>query len=466
LSTVEEITTTAPAAPAVETLAQGIERAGSPVDLLRNSPARPTVFPVAPEFSNWRSEQLSWRRSCALLDQSHHMTDLFITGPDAVRLVSETGVNTFKNFTVGKAKQFIAVNAQGQLIGDAILFHLDENHLDLVGHPMVIDWVQFQAETGGYDVELERDGNSIVRPGNPTLYRYELQGPNALAIVEALTGGSVPDVKFFNMTDFTIADRRVRALRHGMAGQPGFELFGPWAEGEAVRDAILAAGEAFDLVPVGAKGYSSANLESGWVPAPLPAVFTSEDTADYRNWLTTARAGSLGGSFASEDIEDYYLTPYDLGYARSVSFDHEFIGRDALKERSENPGRSKVTLIWNAEDVAAAHATLFDPESLPAKYIDMPKARYALHHVDEVRRDGRHAGLSLDCGYVVNERAFVSLATLDDEHTANGTEVVVTWGEDPNSSKPQVEPHRQVGIRATVAPAPFLEYARSGYRAK
>ncbi|NIZ90903.1 aminomethyl transferase family protein [Kineosporiaceae bacterium B12] len=450
-------------APASETLAEGIARAGSAEQLLRHSPARPTVFPVTAEFSNWRSEQLSWRRSCALLDQSHHMTDLFLTGPDALRLLADTGVNSFARFAPGGAKQFVAVTEEGLLVGDAILFHLEQDHLDLVGHPMVIDWVQFHAETGGYRVQLQRDGNSIVRRGAPTLYRYELQGPTALAVVEQLIGGPVPEVRFFRTAEFEVAGHRVRALRHGMAGQPGFELFGPWAQGEAVHDAILRAGADHDLVEVGAKGYSTANLESGWVPAPLPAVFTSASTAAYRDWLPAARAGSLGGSFASPDIEDYSLSPDDLGYGRSVAFDHDFLGRSALEAvAAAPPRRRKVTLVWDRRDVAAAQATLFD-EELPAKFIELPKARYALHHVDEVRHEGAHAGLSLDCGYVANERSFLSLATVAAD-LADGSEVVVVWGEEPNSRKPQVEPHRQVEVRAVVAPAPFPGYASSRYR--
>ena len=78
------------------------------------------------------------------------------------------------------------------------------------------------------------------------------------------------------MADFTIAGRRVRGLRHGMAGQPGFELFGPWEDGDAVLDALLQAGADHGLVRVGAKAYSTANLGSGWVPAPLPALFCDD----------------------------------------------------------------------------------------------------------------------------------------------------------------------------------------------
>ena len=44
-----------------------------------------------------------------------------------------------------------------------------------------------------------------------------------------------------------------------------------------------------------------------------------------------------------------------------------------------------------------------------------------------------------------------------------GTEVTVVWGEHPVSAKPAVEEHRQVQIRAVVAPAPYD--ARDTYRA-
>ncbi|MDX2376099.1 aminomethyl transferase family protein [Microbacterium sp. LRZ72] len=454
----------ASAASAPESLAAAIDRVGGAVQLLRNAPAAPTVFPVTPEFSNWRSEQKSWRTSVALLDQSHHMTDLFLRGPDALRLLSDVGVNSFAKFGVDNAKQFIAVNHEGYLIGDAILFYLAEEEFDLVGHPMVIDWVQFHLEKGDYDATFERDGNSIVRPGNPALYRYELQGPNALALMERVTGAPVPPTKFFHMTTFTIDGLEVRSLRHGMAGQPGFELFGPWEQGERVRQAIIDAGAEFDLVLVGSKAYSSANLESAWVPSPLPAIFSGEGTQEYREWLPAARAGSLAGSLVSDDIEDYYITPYDIGYGRSVAFDHDFIGRAALERHAAAPPRTKVTLVWRPEDIAAAQATLLEP-GVPAKYIDFPKARYGLYQVDRVVKDGVDVGISHDCGYITNEHAFVSLASIELAHAEPGTEVTVIWGEEPNTNKPVVEPHRQIAIRATVEPAPYSAYARENYRA-
>jgi glycine cleavage system aminomethyltransferase T len=452
------------AAVGLESLEDAIQRVGDPITLLRNVPARPHTFPVAAEFTNWRSEQRSWRESCALLDQSHHMTDLFVRGPDALRLLSEHAVNTFATFEPGKAKQYIAVNQDGYLIGDGILLYLDEESFDLVGHPMVIDWVQYNLETGGYDATAERDDNSIVRPsGPPKLFRYELQGPTAVAIVEQVTGRPLPDIKFFTMGTFRIAGLDVRALRHGMAGQRGFELFGPWEHGERVRDSLMRAGEAFDLVPVGAKGYSTANLESGWVPAPFPAIFTGDETKGYRQWLTAAQAGSLGGSFQSDDVTDYYLTPFALGYRKTIAFDHDFVGREALERLVEQEHRTKVTLVWKGEDVASAFGTLF-ARGAKAKYMDLPKVRYALYQLDTVLSGDVQIGVSHDCGYISNEEALVSLASIDPAYADPGTEVTVVWGEEPNSTKPQVEPHTQVHIRATVAPAPYVRFARTRYR--
>ena len=129
------------------------------------------------EFSNWRDEQHAWRDTCCLFDQSHHMTDMYIKGPEALKLLSDLGVNSFATFAVDKAKQFVAVNHDGYVIGDAILFYLDEDLFNLVGRPSAHNWVQYHCETGGYDATIERDERSAVNPGTRKLYRYQIQGP-------------------------------------------------------------------------------------------------------------------------------------------------------------------------------------------------------------------------------------------------------------------------------------------------
>lgn len=451
-----------------ETLAQAIAREGSPVELLRNQNWPAFTFPVAPEFTNWRDEQRAWNTSVALMDQSHHMTQLFMDGADLIPLLQGISPNTFATFRPGVAKQLISVNKDGYLIGDGILFYNHEgpDGIVLVGHHILIDWVRFNIEKAqalGKDVRYRLDPNSHMRQGPPTFYRYELQGPHADRVMEKIFGGPPPAIKFFHIGDVQIAGKPVKALRHGMAGQPGFEFYGPWEDNEIVLDAIMEAGEEFDIRRVGAKAYSSSPLESGWVPTPFPAIF-DDDFAEYRDWLPAARIGSIGGSLSSADIHDFYMTPFDLGLGRSVRFDHDFHGREALEKIAEAPKRRKVTLIWNSSDVADVVRSQVEP-GVPAKYLDFPKARYGFYQMDEVQQDGRRVGISTDAGYVAYDQLYMSLATLDNE-VPEGAEVEVLWGEDPISRKHSVDQqHRQVRIRATVAPAPYHEYARTAYRA-
>ena len=231
-----------------ESLEEALQAARSPVERLRNSQIGPYAFPVVrAEFTNWRDEQRAWKETCALFDQSHHMTDLYVEGTDALKLFSDLGVNSFKNFKVNQAKQFVACNHNGYVIGDAILFYLDENKFNLVGRPPAANWVQFNLETRGYKASAERDERSAVNQGRRKAFRYQVQGPDALKVMEKVTGRPAPDIRFFNMSVITIAGRDVRALRHGMVGQPGWELFGPWEYGDEVRDAIVKAGQEYGI---------------------------------------------------------------------------------------------------------------------------------------------------------------------------------------------------------------------------
>jgi len=448
-------------------LEEKMQAAGGPVELTRNSQLGPYVYPKVPaEFTNWRDEQASWNETCALFDQSHHMTDLYLHGPDVIKLLSSLGVNTFENFKVDKAKQLVVCNPDGFVIGDGILFYLDTNSVMLVGRPSAHNWVQYHAETGGYDVEVSRDERTLVNPlGRRLVYRFQVQGPNALDVLTKANGGSLPEIKFFNMGELTIGGHTVRALHHGMSGAPGMELFGPWEEGEDVRTALVEAGQEFGLKEVGSRVYATNTLESGWIPSPLPAIFTGDELEPYREWLPAEGyegTGSLGGSFYSDDVTDYYLTPHDLGYWPFVRFDHDFIGREALEAIADAPRRKKVTLAWNGEDVARAIGSMFQKGDA-AKYIDFPLSNYSTWPYDSVLDDGNVVGVSTFSGYSYNERTMLSLAIVDVDIPL-GAEVTLVWGEqDGGSARPVVERHAQTEFRAIVSPCPYAEVARTSY---
>ena len=397
------------------------------------------------------------------------MTDLYIEGDDALKLFSDLGINSFKNFKVNQAKQFVACKYDGYVIGDAILFFLDKNRLNLVGRPSAHNWVEYNLQTKGYKARASRDERSAANRGQRKAFRFQIQGPFAVQVMEKVTGKSVPDIRFFHIDAFTIAGHSIRALRHGMVGQPGWELFGPWEVAEEIRDAIIGVGRQYGIRQVGARAYPTSCLESGWIPSPLPAIYTGEDMKEYREWLPSngyEANASLGGSFYSDDIRDYYLTPYDLGYGAFVKFDHEFVGRVALEKLKNTQPRKKVTLVWNAQDLTRVfQSSLFVTGRDVLKYIDFPLANYSTLPYDKVLKNESVIGLSTYTGYTYNERAMISLAVVDNEHATPGTEVTIVWGEEGGgSSKPTVERHAQCHIRATVHDVPYAEVARLAYR--
>jgi len=117
---------------AFKNLEEKIKASGNIVDMMRNSQIGAYVYPVvAPEFANWRDEQRAWKETCVLFDQTHHMVNLLVEGPDALKLISHLSTNSFKNFTVDKAKQMAPVNYNGQVIGDGTVAPGEEDHARL-----------------------------------------------------------------------------------------------------------------------------------------------------------------------------------------------------------------------------------------------------------------------------------------------------------------------------------------------
>ena len=454
-----------------KTLEAVMQAAGNPVRMLRNSKIGAYVYPVVPnEFTNWRDEQRGWRETAVLFDQSHHMAEITVKGPDALKLCSYLTINSFANFQPDRAKQMVPCSYDGYVIGDGILFYLDRDELLFVGRAPTVNWIQFHAETGGYKVEVVRDDRSPSHPRGKLVmrrhYRYQIQGPKAAQILAKLNGGPLPEVKFFTMDRINIGGQPVRCLRHGMAGEPGLEIWGPYEQYDEIREIILAAGAEFGLVQVGARAYSTNTLESGWIPSPLPAVYSGEKMRPYREWLPATgyeATGSIGGSFVSDNIEDYYLTPHALGYGPFVKFDHEFIGREALEKRAREPQRKKVTFEWNAEDVARIYQSLFDPALPNYKYMDIPNFNYASSSYDSVMKGGRVVGFSMFGGCSFNERRVLSLGVVDPEIQV-GDVLTLVWGEENGGTeKSTVERHTQTEVRVKVAPTPYAKDAREGY---
>jgi glycine cleavage system aminomethyltransferase T len=447
-----------------ETLEQKIRRTGNPARMLRSNPAGFHTFPsVKPEYTSWQDEQEAWEKTAVLFDQSWHMIDVYFDGPDVKRLFSDVGVNSFATFGAGKAKQLVACTEDGYLVGDAILFGWSDYRYSLVGAPMLPHWVQSHAERGSYDLEVTRDDWTHDNKGDRLLFRYQLQGPLAWEIVRKAAGGPVDHIKFFNIGEFTIAGVPVRALNHTMSGIPGHELTGlemtgPFERRDAVLEALLSAGEEFGLRQGGGVSYPTTSLESGWVGQYVPGFFTGDGVRSHREWLKGTDfegTAALGGSYVSDDIRDYYLTPWELGYGRVIRFDHDFTGRAALEQMAERPHRQKAWLIWNDEDATRVMASSLFSGDHRTKQLRIPLANYVTWQYDEVRAGDRLVGVTNRTGYTVNIGRLVSVAMIDEAEARDGAEMTITWGEpDGGASHPTTDRHVQTTVRATISTQP------------
>ncbi|GAB4260952.1 MAG: aminomethyltransferase family protein [Pararhodobacter sp.] len=448
---------------------------GNAVSMLRNSRIGMYVYPVvAPEFNNWRDEQRAWRESAVLFDQTHHMDELIVEGPDATAFLAHHGINSFSNFGLNRAKHFVPVTPNGHVVGDHIIFREREDKYILVGRAPTANWLKFCAAIGKWSVRLTHDPRSNSRPDGErvirTHYRFQIQGPDAPKIFEKMNGGPIPDIKFFHVDWINIGGRRVQALRHGMSGAPGLEVWGPYADKHYIQSTILQAARdaGVNLVQCGSRAYSTNTLESGWIPSPLPGIYTGDGMLkEYREWLgpdSYEAVGSIGGSFVSDNIEDYYVNPFELGYDFYIGWKKDdFVGKAALEKiKAEGPKRKKVTFEWNRDDVLKVIASAFE-QGTPYKWIDFPQPNYASTSADMVVNEaGKMVGMSMFNGYSFNERCLLSLGVVD-TNVKVGDVLTLKWGEPEPTGKTSTETHRQADIRVRVSPTPYSAEARTNY---
>jgi vanillate/3-O-methylgallate O-demethylase len=394
-----------------------------------------------PEYTDWLDESLSWKESCYIGDWSFLWERRF-RGPDALRLFSDISVNSFASFVVGQSKHVIHTTEAGKVIHEGILTRLAEDELMLFGRGTF--WADYNLRHGDYDAESEADD----------WFNLQVSGPNALFVCEKAAGRQLRDVKFMHTAEIEIAGRKVWALRQGMAGEVGYELQGPTEYAREIYDAIVEAGQEFGIRRLGGRAVFINHLEACFptiITDYLPAIFDpelEEYLGEFRAAMPPyASTFNIAGSFEGDHVGAWYRSPVELGWANRIKFDHDFLGREALRQEVEQPRRVMRTLVWNAEDVLDVHASLFR-DGDPYTFMDMPRDQRGFMWADRVTRNDEEIGVSTSRGYSYYFRKMLSLCTIDVAHADPGTDVTVVWGE---PAGPQKE------IRAKVAPAPYKQ---------
>lgn len=450
-------------------LEQRVSEWESPAKMLQNSPyGEGFVFPVKARWTNLIDELESWRKTATMFDQSRHMFELYVKGPDLQKLLNCVAVNNFEKFGRDQAKQIVCVNNDGYLISDAIIFGLEDDEAVIVGRPCAPMWIQFQAETGGYNVTCRQDHPGWEDPANPrTNFRFEIMGPKALDILNDVNEGGPLQTKFFKMGYITIAGIECRTLCHNMGGENGLEIWGPIKHFKTVEAALEEAGKPHGMLRGGARAYSSTAIESGWFSSPLPAIYSGEDMKAYREWIPEMSyegLGSVSGSFQPENVSDYYLTPFELGYDRMIRYDHDFIGREALEKMKDKPHRKKVIYKWSKESVLNIYAGYLEEGTMPL-FMEMPSAECAWQPYDRVEKNGKLVGISGYPVYSANERAWLSCGIIEPELAEAGNTATLIWGEpDGGTNKPSIHHHRQVEVEVEICNWPIHDSSRESYR--
>jgi vanillate/3-O-methylgallate O-demethylase len=392
-----------------------------------------------PEYSDWLDESLSWKQTCYVGDWSFLWERRF-RGADALRLFSDLSVNSFASFAIGQAKHVVHCNPAGKVIHESVISRLGDDDFMVFGRGGF--WLDYQRRQGRYKVSAEPDD----------LFNFQVSGPRAVEVIESACGQSVRDIKFMRFATLSIAGCDLMALRMGMAGEPGFELQGPSARGPQVYEALLAAGKPFGIRRLGGRAAMINHLEACFPTIGtdyIPAIFEPEMQEYYTEFFAQMpRHGKyfpVAGSFVGDGISAWYRSPIELGWGKSVKFDHQFAGRAALETEMANPRRTIRTLVWDATDVVDVYASLFRPGP-NYHFMDMPRDQRAPMYADRVEIEGSLVGVATSRGYSYYFRQMLSLCTIDIAHSAIGTPVAVMWGPPGGPQK---------AIRATVAPAPY-----------
>lgn len=398
------------------------------------------------EYNGWKAESLSWKKTCYIHGGLSGPGQVLYKGPEAEAFLASVFINNFSRFRPGTAKHAIACDENGLITGHGVLQRLAPDAFRLyVSGP----WSLYMHSIGQYDVVQEVHDNFL----------FQVAGPTSLQTLEAATGESLRDVDFLRFRQTSINGTAVEIMRVGMAGSLAYELHGPAADGPAVFDAVFEAGRPFGIERLGWQTFPVNHVEGGF--PQLFWTFSSAlyDHAGYREFTRAHPHYWFGeplfcGSVDPTDRRARYRTPFEVGWQRSIQFDHDFLGRAALEREAAAPRRTVVTLEWCAEDVTDIYASLFRPGE-EYKYIDLPAApahRRSHAHADHVTRNGKPVGVSSGTVYSYHLRRMISMCTIDLDQAQIGNEVTVLWGDFGGRMKE---------VRATVARFPYLAEGRN-----
>lgn len=316
--------------------------------MLKHSPFHPRTALLC-QGQNWRRwaghlaassydlvhdrEYHAIRNAAALLDVSP-LYKYEVTGRDSARLLDRLVTRDVRGLAEGRVVYTTWCDSDGKVIDDGTVAHLPGGRYRLTSADPSFRLLHETAI--GLDATITDVSESTAA--------LALQGPNARAILDQLTGGDVSALRYFGVTRTAVRGTPVEISRTGYTGDLGYEIWLDAAHALAVWDALMDAGTAYGITPTGMLALDIARIEAGLMLADV----------DY-----------VGARKAL--IESQKSSPYELNLGWTVKLDKEFfVGRDALAgEADRGPAWSFVGIHveWNALERLYAEVGL--PPRLP-----------------------------------------------------------------------------------------------------
>jgi glycine cleavage system aminomethyltransferase T len=398
-----------------------------------------TILPF--EFSGPKEEYLACRESAWLGCFLGWQPVYEVSGPEAAKLFNRICVNKdFADMETGSSKHALICNDKGQLLADGVVM---KKAGDVYRTYFLAPVLPFYIQTSGLNVKGEYKTDE---------YFFQIDGPKSLEILEKACQCDLHDIKFAKNRTVTICGTKMVVHRLGMSGALAYEVHGDANDAEAAYTRIREVLEEFGGKLQGVRNYCTVNH----TPAGYPNQFIHYQYALLSSGSTLAEFIKkfgfmlpLEGS-AADNPEAFFVTPYDIGWGYLVNFDHEFMGKEALRNIKQNPLKKPVTLEWNPEDVGDVFNSQFRGKDVepydPIEYIAVGDGIYSGLSGDYVLAEGKKIGISTGRTFAFYERRMVSLAFINKEYAQEGKDLKVLWG---NPGHPQKE------IRVTVARFPY-----------
>ncbi len=208
------------------------------------------------EYAGIVQEHMAVRTRAGIFDVSH-MGEIEVAGKDALRAVQHITSNDASKLAIGQAQYSGLMTPNGAFVDDLLVYRFGLDHFLLVVNAGNIekdyDWIA--AHISGL-------GDAVAVNSSSRYALLAVQGPQALPVVQALTGVDLAAMKYYWFGNGEVAGVRATISRTGYTGEDGFEIFLPPHSADRVWQAVLDSGRSVDLVPCGLGARDTLRLEA------------------------------------------------------------------------------------------------------------------------------------------------------------------------------------------------------------